>query len=277
MRAESMLLILLLFFILAGASSEAREVTVAVSGSSTVMPMAELAAEEFNMIQDNYTVNVKSGGSGVGIVDVAEGRSDIAMSSREIKLEERQRYETPKIRFIEQPVGFDAICLVVSPDVYDSGVTALTKDEVKQIYAGDITNWEELGGPNTEIFAIGRRAGSGTRDTFNEIIMGSREAETPAVSYDAGESSEVKFSTQRSDNAIGYMGYSFVMKGDTKVISLDGIQPSIESIKSGAYPLARKLFFVTLGEPSPGARAFIDYMLSPGGQKIAIENGFIPI
>ena len=272
-----MLLLLLLFFILAGASSDARETTVVVSGSSTVMPMAELAAEEFNMLQDNYTVNVKSGGSGVGIVDVAEGRSDIAMSSREIKLEERQRYETPTVRFIEQPVGFDAICLVVSPDVYDSGVTALTKDEVKQIYAGDITNWEELGGPNTEIFVIGRRAGSGTRDTFNEIIMGSKEAETPAISYDAGESSEVKFSTQRSDNAIGYMGYSFVMTGDTKVISLDGIQPSIESIKSGAYPLARKLYFITLGEASPGAKAFIDYILSPVGQKIAVENGFIPI
>lgn len=277
MRAESMLLLLLLFFILAGAPSEAREVTVAVSGSSTVMPMAELAAEEFNMIQDTYTVNVKSGGSGVGIVDVAEGRSDIAMSSREIQLAERQRYESPKVRFIEQTVGFDAICLVVSPDVYDSGVTALTKDEVKQIYAGDITNWEDLGGPNTEIFVIGRRAGSGTRDTFNEIIMGSREAETPAVSYDAGESSEVKFSTQRSDNAIGYMGYSFVMRGDTKVIALDGVAPTIGSIKSGAYPLARKLYFITLGEPSPGAKAFIDYILSPGGQHIAIENGFIPI
>jgi phosphate transport system substrate-binding protein len=272
-----MLLILLLFFILAGASSEAREVTVVVSGSSTVMPMAELAAEEFNMLQDNYAVNVKSGGSGVGIVDVAEGRSAIAMSSREIKLEERQRYETPTVRFIEQTVGFDAICLVVSPDIYDSGVTSLTKDEVKQIYAGDITNWEELGGPNTEIFVIGRRAGSGTRDTFNEIIMGSKEAETPAVSYDAGESSEVKFSTQRSDNAIGYMGYSFVMTGDTKVIALDGVQPSIESIKSGAYPLARKLYFVTLGEPSNGAKAFIDYILSPDGQQIATENGFIPI
>jgi len=277
MRAESMLLILLLFFILAGASGVAREVTVAVSGSSTVMPMAELAAEEFNMIQDNYNVNVKSGGSGVGIVDVAEGRSAIAMSSREIQLAERQRYETPSVRFIEQPVGFDAICLVVSPDVYDYGVTTLTKDEVKQIYAGYITNWKELGGPNTEIFVIGRRAGSGTRDTFNEIIMGSKEAETPAVSYDAGESSEVKFSTQRSDNAIGYMGYSFVMTGDTKVISLNGIQPTIENIKSGAYPLARKLYFVTLGEPSPGARAFIDYILSPEGQKIAEENGFIPI
>jgi len=277
MRAESMLSILLLFFILAIAPGGAREVTVAVSGSSTVMPMAELAAEEFNMLQDDYKVNVKSGGSGVGIVDVAEGRSDIAMSSREIKLEERQRYETPQVRFVEIPVGFDAICLVISPDVYKTGVTSLTTEEVRRIYSGDITNWEELGGPNTEIFAIGRRPGSGTRDTFNEIIMGSKEAETPAVSYDAGESSEVKFSTQRSRNAIGYMGYSFVMKGDTKVIALDGVQPSIESIKSGAYPLARKLFFVTLGEPSPGAKAFIDYILSPEGQKIAIENGFIPI
>lgn len=277
MRAESKLSILLLVFFLAGSSIEAREVTVAVSGSSTVMPMAELAAEEFNMMQDNYTVNVKSGGSGVGIVDVAEGRSDIAMSSREIQLAERQRYETPTIRFIEQPVGFDAICLVVSADVYDCGVTMLTRDEVKQIYAGDITNWEELGGPNSDIFAIGRRAGSGTRDTFNEIIMGSREAETPGVSYDAGESSEVKFSTQRSDNAIGYMGYSFVMRGDTKVISLDGIQPTIKNIKNGTYPLARKLYFVTLGEPSPGARAFMDYILSPEGQQIAVENGFIPI
>ncbi len=277
MRAESKLLVLLLIFFLAQASGEGREVTVVVSGSSTVMPMAELAAEEFNILQDNYTVNVKSGGSGVGIVDVAEGRSDIAMSSREIKLEERQRSETPKVRFIEHPVGFDAICLVVSEDVYDSGVTTLTRDEVRQIYAGDITNWEELGGPNTEIFVIGRRPGSGTRDTFNEIIMGSREMETPGVSYDAGESSEVKYSTQRSDNAIGYMGYSFVMTGDTKVIALDGIQPSIESIKSGAYPLARKLYFITLGEPSPGAKAFIDYILSPEGQKIAEENGFIPI
>ncbi|HUS75097.1 MAG TPA: phosphate ABC transporter substrate-binding protein, partial [Methanothrix sp.] len=233
MRAKSKLLILLLVFFLAQASSEGREVTVVVSGSSTVMPMAELAAEEFNIMQDNYSVNVKSGGSGVGIVDAAEGRADIAMASREIKLSERQRYETPKIRFIEQPVGFDAICLVVSPDVYDYGVTTLTRNEVRQIYAGDITNWEELGGPNMEIFVIGRRPGSGTRDTFNEIVMGSREMETPGVSYDAGESSEVKFSTQRSDNAIGYMGYSFVMTGDTKVISLDGVKPTIENIKNG--------------------------------------------
>jgi len=241
------------------------------------MPLAELAAEEFNLMQERCRVNVKSGGSGVGIVDLAEGRADIAMTSRDLKLEERQRYESPATRFVEKVIGYDAICLVVSPTVYDFGVTSLSRDQVRRIYSGSIVNWAQLGGPNLGIFAVGRRPGSGTRDTFNEIIMGSREAETPGVAYDSGESSEVKFSTQKSDNAIGYMGYSFVMRGDARVLSLDGIYPTIESIKNGSYPLARKLYFVTLGQPSPGAMAFIDYVLSPEGQQIAIDNGFIPV
>ncbi|MDD1734838.1 MAG: phosphate ABC transporter substrate-binding protein [Methanothrix sp.] len=276
MRWSVVLPALLLVFFLTGADGLQREATVVVSGSSTVMPLAELAAEEFNLMQGSYRINVKSGGSGVGIVDLAEGRADIAMTSRDLKPQERQRYESPRTRFAEQVIGYDAICLVVSPAVYDFGVTALTRDQVRRIYSGSIVNWAELGGPDMEIFAIGRRPGSGTRDTFNEIIMGSREAETPGVAYDSGESSEVKFSTQRSDNAIGYMGYSFVMRGDARVISLDGIDPTIENIKNGSYPLARKLYFVTLGQPSPGAGAFIDYILSPEGQQIAIDNGFIP-
>ena len=277
MRWSVGLLALLLVFLPMGADALSRVTTVVVSGSSTVMPLAELAAEEFNLVQERYRVNVKSGGSGVGIVDLAEGRADIAMTSRDLKLQERQRYENPTTRFAEQVVGYDAICLVVSPTVYDFGVTSLSRDQVRRIYSGSIVNWAALGGPNLGIFAVGRRPGSGTRDTFNEIIMGSREAETPGVAYDSGESSEVKFSTQRSDNAIGYMGYSFVMRGDARVISLDGIYPSIENIKNGTYPLARKLYFVTLGQPSPGAMAFIDYVLSPAGQQIAIDNGFIPV
>jgi phosphate transport system substrate-binding protein len=276
MRFKSKLLILLIVFLFVALSGEARELKVVISGSSTVMPLAELSAEEFNLLQDNYHVSVTSGGTGVGIVDVAEGRSDIAMASREIKLVERQRYETPSKKFIELTVGFDAICLVVSPEVYDSGVTSITKDELRQIYAGDITNWEELGGPNMEIFVIGRKPGSGTRDTFDETIMGSRESETPGVTIEAADSSEVKTAIQGGDNGIGYVGYSYVMRGDTKVVSLDGTQPTIENIKNGTYTLARKLYFITLGEPKPGAKAFIDYILSADGQKIATENGFIP-
>lgn len=276
MSLESKLLILLLVPFFVSLSGEAREQKVAISGSSTVMPLAELIAEEFNILQDDYRVSVRSGGTGVGIVDMVEGRSDIAMASREIHLAERQRYDAPSKRLIETPVGFDAICLVVSSDVYDSGVTSLTKDELKQIYAGSITNWKELGGPNREMFVIGRKPGSGTRDTFVETIMGSREAETPGTNFDPADSSEVKMAILRSDNAIGYVGFSYIMRGDTKVLSLDGIQPTIENIKNGNYTLARKLYFITSGEPKSGAKAFIDYVLSPEGQKIAIENGFIP-
>lgn len=280
MRTISKLLALLLVIVSLASSAvfvEAREIKVAVSGSSTVMPLAELAAEEFNILQDDYHVSVTSGGTGVGIVDVAMGRSDIAMASREVQPVERQRYESPDRMFEQFPVGFDAICLAVSPDVYDSGVTSLSKEQVKQIYTGEITNWDEISGLDMEIFVIGRKAGSGTRDTFHEIILGSKEAETPGVSMEASDSSEVKTAIMGSDNAIGYVGYSYVLRGDTKVISLDGIPPTIENIKKGDYPLARKLYFYTLGCPKPGAEAFRDYVQSPDGQKIAIENGFIPI
>ncbi|HNX39672.1 MAG TPA: phosphate ABC transporter substrate-binding protein [Methanothrix sp.] len=277
MRVESKLLILLLVVFLAAAGGQGKEAKVSLSGSTNVMPLAELAAEEYNMLQDDYRVTVTSGGTGVGIVDVAEGRSDIAMASRELKLEEKQRYESPTIRFMVYPVGYDAICLVVSPDVYDGGVTSLTRAELRQIYAGDITNWMDVGGPDMEIFVIGRKPGSGTRDTFHEVVMGSKEAEAPGVIIESADSSEVKTAIQGSDNAIGYMGYSYVMRGDTKVLSLDGVYPSIENIKNGTYPIARKLYFVTLGDPSAGSRAFIDYVLSTEGQQIATENGFIPV
>jgi len=275
-RTIALLFLIILVGILA-TFADAKEVKVTISGSSTVMPLAELAAEEFNLMQNAYHVSVTSGGTGVGIIDVAQGRSDIAMASREIMPVERQRFETAEERFEEYPIGIDAICIVVSDDVYDSGVTHLSKDQVKQIYAGDITNWMDVGGQDMEIFAIGRKAGSGTRDTFHEIIMGSKEAEVPGISMEASESSEVKTAIRGSDNAIGYMGYSYVLKGDAKVIALDGVSPAIEDIKNGSYPLARKLLFYTMGDPSPGAKAFMDYMQGPDGQKIAVENGFIPM
>ncbi|RQW77332.1 MAG: PstS family phosphate ABC transporter substrate-binding protein [Methanothrix sp.] len=276
MNGKSKLLIFLLVVLSVTAIGSAREQKVTLSGSSTAMPLAELAAEEFNMLQDDYHVSVTSGGTGVGIVDVAEGRSDIAMASREIQPVEKMRYETGDEKFQEFLVGYDAICLVVSPRVYNFGVRALTKEQVKQIYSGSITNWKGVGGPDEEIFVIGRRAGSGTRDTFNEVIMGSKEAESPGVIIEASDSSEVKTAIRGGDNAIGYVGFSYVLHGDTKVVSLDGVGPTIQNIKDGKYPLARKLYFYTLGKPSPGAMAFIKYILSPDGQKIALENGFIP-
>lgn len=248
---------------------------VRVSGSTTVMPLAELCAEEFNFMCREYMVTVTAGGSGVGIIDAAEGRADIAMCSREIKPSEKALYERPDRKFREILVGYDAIIIVVSPQIYSS-VRSLTSTEVKRIYSGEIRNWKSVGGPDREIMVVGRKAGSGTRDTFNEIIMGSAAAETPGVSIEAMDSSEVKTAILGSDRAIGYLGYSYVKSGGVMPIALDGVYPTIDNIRSGNYTLARKLYFYTFGEPSAGAKAFIDFVLGPEGRRIAEANGFIP-
>ncbi len=264
--------------LLLGAISPALSASdVRISGSTTVMPLASLCAEAFNSEQSDYRVTVTGGGTGVGITDLGEGRSDIAMASREITDTEREKYERGGKKFDEILVGYDGIVIAVSSQLYESGVKALTKEDVRRIYAGEIKNWKELGGPDKEIYAIARRAGSGTRDTFNEIIMGSKEAETPGVSTEAADNSEVKTAIKGSDKAIGYLGYSYVADGSVKGIALDGVEPTIDNIKSGRYPLARKLFFYTLGEPSPGAKAFIEFVTGQEGQQLAEKAGYIPV
>lgn len=272
------LLALIALMLVMGSISPVLSATdVRISGSTTVLPLASVCAESFNSEQSDYRVTVTGGGTGVGITDLGEGRSDIAMASREVTDTERSKYETADRKFNEILVGYDGIVVAVSPQIYEAGVRALTKEQVRMIYAGEISNWKDLGGPDRKIYAIARRAGSGTRDTFNEVIMGSKEAETLGVSTEAADNSEVKTAIKGSDKAIGYLGYSYAADGAVKGVALDGVEPTVDNIKSGEYPLARKLYFYTLGRPTPGAQAFIDFVLSSRGQALAEKTGYIPV
>lgn len=267
-------MIMLLIALLAGwISLSAAAEKLTVSGSTTVLPLAEAAAEVFNTQQNAYFVTVTGGGTGAGITAIAENRSDIAMASREVTSDEKNKYGN---NFKEFEVGLDGICIAVSKQIYDAGIKGLSKNQVKGIYVGETTNWKELGGTDEQIYAIAREQGSGTRDSFNEIIIGSLTAETPGVRTVAMGSAEVKTAITGSNNAIGYLGFSYI-GSDIGIIALDGITPSIESIKNNSYELHRHLYFYTIGNPSPGAKAFIDFVEGPEGQKIAQENGFIPV
>ncbi|UEC41893.1 MAG: Phosphate ABC transporter, periplasmic phosphate-binding protein PstS [Methanothrix sp.] len=246
-----------------------------VSGSTTVLPFGSLAAEEFNAAQSGIQVSVSGGGSGVGIKNVAAGISDIAMASRHVKDSERDA--NPSKEFIEHLVAYDAICIAVSKAVYDAGVTELTLDEVRAIYNGEINNWAQLGGDNKDIYVLAREVGSGTRDTFNEMVMGSDKAETPGVTTNHGSNAEVKTALTRSDKAIGYLGLNYVQDGDLGLITLGGVVPTDETVRDGSYPLARELFMVTYGEPSDEAAAFLEFVTGEDGQAIADELAFVPI
>lgn len=247
---------------------------VSVSGSTTVLPLGEAAAEEFNLQQNDLHISVTGGGTGAGITNIAEGRSDVAMASREVTTDEKKKYSD---RFQEFLVAYDGIGVVVSKEIYDGGVKNLTRDQLKKIYAGEITKWSQLGGPDSDIYVIAREQGSGTRDTFNEVVMGNGKAETPGVKTIAMSSAEVKTAVTGSNKAIGYLGFSYVQGQDLGAVAVDGKQMTVDTIKDGSYSLARKLYLVTFGSPNPGAKAYIDFLKRPEGQKIAQENGFIPV
>ena len=248
--------------------------TVRVSGSTTVLPLAEGGAEAFNGEQSDYETLVTGGGTGVGMKNIAEGNSEIAMASREVTAEEISQFGD---KFKENMVGYDGIVIAVSKEIYDAGVTALSKDQVKAIYTGEINNWNDVGGPDEEMMVVAREQGSGTRDTFNEDIMDDKKAETPGVNTVAGSNAEIRTALTGSDKAIGYLGFSYAEDGAVGMITLDGVKPTAETIKDGSYELARKLYFYTFGDTTEGAQAFIDYMMGEDGQKVAEEYGFVPL
>lgn len=271
-RSKSVLTSVLIaaFFVAAGSAA-----ALSVSGSTTVLPFGALCAEEFNAMQDDVQVSVTGGGSGVGIKNVAEGISDVAMASRAVKDSEKEAY--PDEEFVETPVAYDAVCIAVSKAVYDAGVTDLSQDDVMAIYNGEITNWADLGGDDEEIYVLGREVGSGTRDTFNEMVMGSIEAETLGVRTNVGSNAEMKTAITGSDKAIGYLGLNYVMDGDLGVVAYEGVEPSAETIKDDSYSLARELYMYTYGEPSEDASAFLEFVTGEDGQAIAEELGFVSI
>lgn len=245
---------------------------IKVSGSSTVMPLAEAAAEEFNLMQDDYVVSVSAGGTGAGILGIAERMNDIAMASRKITDDERQRFNGT---FEEFQVALDGISIAVSDEIYRAGVKRLSRGQVRDIYVGNITNWKDVGGPDAEIYVIAREEGSGTRDSFNEIVLGSRDAETPGVDTVAMGAAEVKTAISGSDKALGYLGFNY-LGGDVMGIAYNGIMPTYGNIRLDIYELHRHLYFYTFGAPSEGAQQFIDFVRGPVGRRIAADEGFIP-
>lgn len=246
-----------------------------VTGSTTVMPLVEICAEEFNMLQDEVMVTVSGvGGSGVGIKNVASGFSDIGMSSRELRADEIELYGD---NFSEYLIGYDAICIAVSKSIYDAGVTNISRSQLREIYNGNVTNWRELGGPERDIYAVARMVGSGTGDLFNEMVMGDLETETLGADTYTQNNAEMKTAITKNDKAIGYLGFNYVQDGNLSAVAYEGVFPTTESIKSDAYPLSRPLYVMTWNEPDSGEEAFIEFLLGDEGQSIVEEIGFLPV
>jgi len=168
-------------------TSDDEQTTVTIKGSSTVLPIAETCAEEYMAANPDIQITVSGGGSSVGIKSVANGEVDIGDASRNAKLSDVEDIEGVEFSdLIDNVVAYDGIAVEVSKNVYDNGVTALTMNQVYKIYAGEISNWNELNGPDLEIFVNDRASTSGTRATFVELIESDADGSLEDFEDDGG-------------------------------------------------------------------------------------------
>lgn len=276
LKSISMLLLsasLLALFSVAAAGAGSSTDAVVITGSTTVLPAIERCAEAFNSAQDEIEVQVSGGGTGRGVQDAASGLADIGMASRDVSPDEIQKFGD---KFQGHLIGYDAICIVVSDDVYAGGVHGLSSEDMSRIYRNEVNNWKPLGGQDREILCVSRMAGSGTRDTFSEVILGSARAMDDGVDVYAQENAEVKTIIRQSRGAIGYLSLQYAQSG-VKIVALDGVMPNIENLENRSYKLARPLLLYTWG-PAKGKDAkFLDFVLGPEGQKIIEDEGFVAV
>lgn len=234
-----------------------------VAGSTSVQPYAEVLAEEYMVINPECPIDIQGGGSSAGITAAKAKSADIGMSSRSLHEDELGLWQ------IE--IAMDGLVLIVNPD---NTIGNLSLNQIRGVYAGDITQWSQLGGGGSEIHLIAREEGSGTRDAFTELVMGDMEITPKAIVQDSNGS--VMQLVSGDPNAIGFISLGLV-NDQVKALDLDGVEASGENIMNGTYTLARPFLFVAKDEPTGRAKSFVDFVLSLEGQKILKDEGLISI
>ncbi len=250
-----------------------------IAGSTTVLPIISVAAENFKKSNPDLNIVVNEGGSGVGVNQLGEGKLEIGMVSRDITTEEIAQY--PEVNFNPISIGKDAVVPVISSEIYNAGITSLTLAEIAKIYRGEIQNWQELGGPDKEILVIDKEASRGTRHVFMEIVLGDKEAVANGADLVLGSNNEEQTAIVQSDAAIGMLSNAW-LNNDVKGLSIkmdfgEIIEPTLKNILNNKFPITRDLLIVTNGEPKGAVKAFIDYLLSDEGQKIVEDSGYVRI
>ncbi len=236
-----------------------------IAGGTAHIPVMAEAAKNIMRANPNIRITVAGGGSGVGVQKVGEGLVHIGNTGRALK-----EGEITKYGLVSWPFAVDGVAAAVNPS---NKVGALSKDQLKKIFSGEIANWKELGGTDAAISLYIREDGSGTRETFEERALGKGQA--LAKSNVVSSNGAMKTAIAQDANAIGYVGIGHLDAG-IKGLALDGVEPSQEKAKSGAYTVTRLLYMNTKGQPEGLTRAFIDYIYSPEGSAVISKAGYIP-
>jgi phosphate transport system substrate-binding protein len=259
--------------------------TVKIDGSSTVYPISEAIAEDFQKAKKGAArVTVGVSGTGGGFKRFCAGDTDISNASRPIKASEREQCKKAGINFIELPVAYDALSVVVNKN--NTWANNLTTAELKKIWEpaakGKITNWNQVraGFPNAPLKLYGPGADSGTFDYFTEAINGKSKASRTDFTPSEDDNVLVQ-GVSRDKNALAYFGYAYydANKSKLKLVSVNGVTPSRQTVENGKYqPLARPMFIYVNAKAAkrPEVKQFVEYYLT-NGAKAAQSVKYVPL
>jgi phosphate transport system substrate-binding protein len=250
---------------------------IKVKGSDTVLPLSQKEAEVYMKSNKDASITVIGGGSGVGIAALIDGTTDICMASRKMKIDEKQKLldggKSPK----EVTIAYDALSVIVNPE---NKVSQLTREQLEGIFTGKITNWKDVGGADEKIVAYSRESSSGTYEFFKEHVLNKKNYGSSVLLMPA--TGAIVQSVSQTKGAIGYIGLAYMEKSTKALkVSFDNgktfIEPSVEGAKNKTYPITRPLYYYYLSTMEKTVKPFVDFILSPEGQKIVGDVGYVPL
>ena len=250
--------------------------TVTLSGSSALLPLVEASIEGFNEENPNCDISAQAGGSGTGLTQVADGAVNIGNSDveAESKLDAKKAKE-----LVDHKVVVQGFAVVVNKEL---GVTELSKQQIKDIFSGKITNWKDVNGPDKEIMVIHRPSSSGTRATFVEKVLdGKKELENDSIGATQDNNGNVSTAMIQNDGAISYLALSYMTSDEAKdkLISLgiDGVEATVSNITNEKYVFWGYGHMYTKGEANKESQKFIDYITSVDNSQVVKDAGYISI
>ena len=264
----------------AGNASGGKAAALKVNGSTTVnLSAAEVA--EILRAEKGMNIQVDTqGGSAGGISNLADGLVQVGMISKHVGDDDRKRY--PKVAFNPIHIGEDAVAMIVSKDVWDGGVRAITKAQLKDVYESRATNWKDLGGPDVRIAFFNKEPGRGTWEVFAHWVYGNPKA-APAVSFpEVGGNEETRNKVASTRGALSQLSSSWADGKTVFALGIRGddgqiVEPTPANIATHKYPMSRPLFLLTNGPPAGDAKTFVDCLLSDRGQALVRKHGYLSL